>query len=61
MTAGYFRNLQIVSIGTGNCEFADSAGVTEIGSAIVLEPTSTVTLTYVGAAWYRLTTADNVP
>jgi hypothetical protein len=61
VAAGYYRNLQIVSIGTGNCEFADSAGVTEIGSAIVLEPTSTVTLTYVGAAWYRLTTADNVP
>lgn len=60
-TSGYGRSLTIVSIGTGNCEFADSAGVTEIGSAVVLEPTSVLSLVYANAAWHRLSTADNVP
>ena len=60
-TSGFGRSLRIVSIGTGNCEFADSAGVTEIGSAVVLEPTSQLLLTYLNASWYRATTADNVP
>lgn len=60
-TSGYGRSLTIVSAGTGNCEFADSAGVTEIGSAVVLEPTSVLGLVYANAAWHRATTADNVP
>jgi hypothetical protein len=60
-TAGYGRTLTIVSAGTGNCEYADSAGVTEIGSAVVLEPTSVLALVYANAAWHRLSTADNVP
>lgn len=60
-TTGYGRSLTIVSAGTGNCEYADSAGVTEIGAAVVLEPTSVLTLVYANAAWHRLSTADNVP
>jgi hypothetical protein len=60
-TAGYGRELTIASVGTGNCEFADSSGVLEIGSAIVLEPTSAIHLAYLGAAWHRVSTADNVP
>lgn len=60
-TSGYGRSLTIVSTGTGNCEFADSAGVTEIGAAVVLEPTSVLDLVYVNAAWHRVSTADNVP
>lgn len=61
VTSGYGRTLVITSIGTGNCEFADSAGVTEIGDAVVLEPTSELILHYVNAAWHRGSTADNVP
>lgn len=61
VTSGYGRSLTIVSIGSGNCEFADSAGVTEIGSAVVLEPTSVLSLVYANSAWHRLSTADNVP
>ena len=61
VTSGYGRTLVITSIGTGNCEFADSAGVTEIGDAVVLEPTSELILHYVNAAWHRGFTADNVP
>lgn len=60
-TAGYGRSLTIVSIGTGNCEFAESSGVTEIGAALVLEPTSTATYVYANAAWHLTATADNVP
>lgn len=61
VTSGYGRTLTIVSAGTGNCEYADSAGVTEIGGAVVLEPTSVLALVYANAAWHRLSTADNVP
>lgn len=61
VTAGYGRSLTIVSIGTGNCEYADSAGVTEIGAALVLEPTSTAVYAYINAAWHLVSTADNVP
>jgi hypothetical protein len=61
VTSGYGRSLTIVSSGTGNCEYADSAGVTEIGAAVVLEPTSVLNLVYANAAWHRLSTADNVP
>ena len=61
VTSGYGRSLTIVSIGTGNCEFADSAGVTEIGNALVLEPTSTATYVYANAAWHLTATTDNVP
>lgn len=60
-TSGYGRSLTIVSTGTGNCEFADSAGVVEIGAAVVLEPTSVLMLAYANAAWHRVSTADNVP
>lgn len=61
VASGYGAVLTIISAGTGNCEFADSAGVTEIGSAVVLEPTSVLSLVYSGSAWHRLSTADNVP
>ena len=61
VTSGYGRSLTIVSIGTGNCEFAESSGVTEIGSALVLEPTSTATYAYANAAWHLTATTDNVP
>lgn len=61
VTSGYGRSLTIVSIGTGNCEFAESSGVTEIGSALVLEPTSTATYVYANAAWHLTATTDNVP
>lgn len=60
-TSGYGRALTILSIGTGNCEFADSAGVTEIGSALVLEPTSTASYVYANAAWHLVANTDNVP
>lgn len=60
-TSGYGRSLTIVSSGTGNCEYADSAGVLEIGAAVVLEPTSVLQLVYANAAWHRVATADNVP
>jgi len=60
-TSGYGRSLTILSIGTGNCEFADSSGVTEIGSALVLEPTSTATYAYANAAWHLTASTDNVP
>ena len=59
--SGYGRSLTILSIGTGNCEFADSSGVTEIGSALVLEPTSTATYAYANAAWHLTASTDNVP
>ena len=61
VTSGYGRSLTILSIGTGNCEFADSSGVTEIGSALVLEPTSTATYAYANAAWHLTASTDNVP
>lgn len=61
VTSGYGRALTIVSVGTGNCEFAESSGVTEIGSALVLEPTSTATYVYANAAWHLTATTDNVP
>ena len=61
VTSGYGRSLTILSIGTGNCEFADSSGVTEIGSALVLEPTSTATYAYANAAWHLTASSDNVP
>jgi hypothetical protein len=61
VTVGYGRLLVIASVGTGNCEFADSAGVTEIGAALVLEPTSTATYAYLNAAWHLIATTDNVP
>lgn len=61
VASGYGAFLTIISTGTGNCEFADSAGVIEIGSAVVLEPTSVLPLVYSGSAWHRLSTADNVP
>jgi hypothetical protein len=61
VTSGYGRSLSIVSVGTGNCEFADSSGVTEIGSAIVLEPTSVVVYVYANAAWHAASVKDNVP
>ena len=51
----------MVSIGTGNCEFADSAGVQEIGTTIVLEPTSVMTFAYANSSWYNTSYKDNVP
>lgn len=61
VAAGYYRNLQILSKGTGNCEFADSAGVLEIGTTVVLEPTSVLTLVYMNSAWNVSSYKDNVP
>lgn len=46
VTSGYARSLTIVSIGTGNCEFATSAGVIQLSGAAVLEPLSTLSLVY---------------
>lgn len=60
-TAGYGRLLVVASIGTGNCEIADSSGVVELGTTLVVEPTSTATFAYVGAAWHNLASKDNVP
>lgn len=60
-TANYGRSLTILSKGTGNCEFADSAGVLEIGTTVVLEPTSVLTLVYMNSAWNASSYKDNVP
>lgn len=59
-TATYSRFLYITSVGTGNCEFADVAGVTETGGAVVLEPTSVIAFTYVNSAWHMMFAQDNV-
>lgn len=60
-TSGYGRSLTVVSIGSGNCEFADSAGVLEIGTTVVLEPTSAMTFAYLNSSWYNTSYKDNVP
>lgn len=61
VTSGYGRELKILSKGTGNCEFTDSAGVLEVGTTVVLEPTSVLTLVYANAAWNKVSYEDNVP
>lgn len=60
-TAGYGRSLTVYSIGTGNCEIADSAGVVETGATCVLEPTSVAVYGYVNSAWRNSSCKDNVP
>lgn len=60
-TSGYGRSLTIVSVGTGNCEIADSSGVVELGTTLVIEPTSAATFAYLNASWYNLSYKDNVP
>lgn len=60
-TSGYGRSLTVVSIGTGNCEISDSSGVVEVGTGLVIEPTSTASFAYVGSAWYNVSYKDNVP
>jgi len=59
VTSGYGRLLTIVSAGTGNCEYADAAGVTELSGALVLGPADTLTLVYANAAWHQLATSNN--
>jgi hypothetical protein len=61
VTATYSRFLWVQSIGTGNCEIADSSGVVEVGATLVLEPTSNALFGYVNAAWHRFGSTDNVP
>lgn len=61
VVSGYGGMLMVLSIGTGNCEIADSAGVVELGTTLVLEPTSTAMFAYGGSAWYRISSTDNVP
>lgn len=58
-TAGYARFLTIVSAGTGNCEYADAAGVTELTGAVVLGPTDTLMLVYANAAWHEIAASNN--
>lgn len=60
-TSGYGRELTVISIGTGNCEIADSGGVVELGTTLVIEPTSTARFAYAGSAWYNTSYKDNVP
>lgn len=60
-TAGYGRFLTVISIGTGNCEFDDADGVLEVGTSVVLEPTSVIQLVYHNAAWHKVSFTDNVP
>lgn len=60
-TAGYARELNVVSIGTGNCEIADSSGVVELGTTLVIEPTSSARFVYLNSAWYNTSYKDNVP
>lgn len=61
VVSGYGGYLFVISTGTGNCEFADSAGVVELGTALVVEPTSAAAFVYSGSAWYNITYKDNVP
>mgnify|MGYP001493327774 CR=1 FL=1 len=60
-TAGYGRSLTVVSIGTGNCEFADVPGAQEVGTTLVVEPTSVITFVYLNSAWHNIAYKDNVP
>ena len=59
VATGYAQTLTIVSMGTGNCEYADAAGVTELSGALVLGPTDTLTLVYANAAWHQIATSNN--
>ena len=61
VVSGYGGYLFVISIGSGNCEIADSSGVVELGTTLVLEPTSTASFVYGGSAWYNVATKDNVP
>ena len=61
VASGRGRYLTVLSVGTGNCEIADSSGVIELGATLVLEPTSTAFFAYSGTSWYRLGSTDNVP
>jgi len=58
-TAGYARFLTIVSAGTGNCEFADSAGVIELTGALVAGPADVLQLVYANSAWHEVARANN--
>ena len=58
-TSGYARFLTIVSAGTGNCEFADSAGVIELTGALVAGPADVLQLVYANSAWHEVARANN--
>jgi hypothetical protein len=49
----------ILNTGTGNCEFADTSGVTELSGAFVMGPTDTLELIYMNSAWHELRRSDN--
>lgn len=61
VTSGYGRYLTIISTGTGNCEFADSAGVLELSGAVVLDAPDVLSLVYANSAWHMLSNPDLSP
>lgn len=58
-TSGYARFLTIVSAGTGNCEFADSAGVVELSAAFTAGVADTLQLVYANSAWHEVARSNN--
>lgn len=49
----------IVMTGTGNCEFADTSGVSELAGGFVAGASDTLTLIYANSAWHELMRSNN--
>jgi hypothetical protein len=52
-------HVYILNTGSGNCEFADTAGLTELAGAFVMGATDTLHLIYMNSAWHEIGRSDN--
>lgn len=51
--------LTVVNVGSNDCVFADSAGVSELSGTITLGANDSLVLRYTGATWVQVATTNN--